>query len=83
MIVEKQELFTVLRADEGMVLTVYNDEQNIREYNGSAVVYCPKTFDIGAYREITAVQAEIYETAKERAFENEISRENYGLDDGN
>ena len=69
--VEKQELFTVLRADEGMVLTDYNDEQDIKEYNGSTVIYCPKTFDISAYREITKAQAEKYEDAKERAFENE------------
>lgn len=69
--VDKQELFTVLTAEENMVLTDYKDGQDIKEYNGSAVVYCPKSFDVGVYREITKAQADEYETAKERAFEEE------------
>lgn len=73
MTVDKQELFTVLHADKDMVLTNYKDEQDIKEYNGSAVVYCPKTFDIGVYREITKGQADKYEAAKEKAFEEEIN----------
>lgn len=68
--VDKQELFTVLRAEENMVLTDYQDGQNIKEYNGSTVVYCPKSFDVGVYREITKAQADEYEAAKEKAFED-------------
>lgn len=80
MIVDKQDFFTVLYAEKDMVLTDYAEDKDIKEYNGSTMIYCPKTFDIDVYREITKEQADKYEAAKEKAFEEENKREIENID---
>lgn len=73
MTTEYKEKFKILKADEGKMLTAWNDGDDIIDFNSFSAIYSPLDADFTAYREITKEQGE---TLKE--MRDEKMREVYG-----
>lgn len=70
-ITEKQN-FNEIVANDGYMLTSFNEDQDIKEYYGTKIVCAPKSVDIAAkYHVITVEEHSILEEQKEKAFEEE------------
>lgn len=63
--IENKEKYTIIKADEGMVLTDW-DGKDIMEYTSSISIYCPLTIDTSRYYEISTEQDAIYLEEQER-----------------
>ena len=64
MIIETKATYQIIKADDGMVLTEWQDGDNILNYSYSTKQYSPLTYDITKLREIT--QEESDRLAKEQ-----------------
>ena len=64
MTIETKATYQIIKADDGMVLTEWQDGDNILNYSYAAKQYSPLTYDITKLREIT--QEESDRLAKEQ-----------------
>lgn len=70
-ITEKQN-FNEIVANDGYMLTSFNEDQDIKEYYATKIICAPKSVDIAAkYHAITIKEHSILEEQKEKAFEKE------------
>lgn len=64
--------FNEIIANDGYMLTSFNEDQDIKEYYGTKIVCAPKSVDITAkYHTITIEEHNALEEEKEQAFEEE------------
>ena len=64
MTIENKATYQIIKADDGMVLTEWQDGDNILNYSYASKQYSPLTYDITKLREIT--QEESDKLSKER-----------------
>ena len=64
MTIETKATYQIIKADDGMVLTEWQDGDNILNYSYATKQYSPLTYDITKLREIT--QEESDRLAKEQ-----------------
>ena len=64
MTIETKEAYQIIKADDGMVLTEWQDSDNILNYSYATKQYSPLTYDTTKLREIT--QEESDKLAKEQ-----------------
>ena len=64
MTIETKEAYQIIKADDGMVLTEWQDSDNILNYSYATKQYSPLNYDIAKLREIT--QEESDRLAKEQ-----------------
>lgn len=61
-----------IAANDGYMLTSFNEDQDVKEYYGTKIVCAPKSVDIAAkYHTITIEEHNALEEQKEQAFEEE------------
>lgn len=64
--------FNEITANDGYMLTSFNEDQDVKEYYGTKIVCAPKSVDITAkYHTITVEEHNVLEEKKEQAFEEE------------
>lgn len=64
--------FNEITANDGYMLTSFNEDQDIKEYYGTKIICAPKSVNIAAkYHTITVEEHSILEEEKEKAFEEE------------
>lgn len=70
-ITEKQN-FNEIVANDGYMLTSFNEDQDIKEYYGTKIVCAPKLVNIASkYHTITVEEHNALEEEKEQTFEEE------------
>ena len=68
--------FNEIVANDGYMLTSFNEDQDIKEYYGTKIVCAPKLVDIASkYHTITVEEHNALEEQKEQAFEEEREAE--------
>ena len=67
--IETTDKYVKITPDEGMVLTTWNEGDDIVEYNGIKTVYAPLTADISMFREITIEENTKLEEDRDKAVE--------------
>lgn len=68
--------FNEIVANDGFMLTSFNEDQDIKEYYGTKIVCAPKSVDIASkYHTITIEEHNALEEKKEQAFEKEREAE--------
>lgn len=58
MTIEQKATYQIIKADEGMVLTEWQDGDNILNYAYATKQYSPLTYDITKLREITQEESD-------------------------
>ena len=58
MTIENKTTYQIIKADDGMVLTEWNDGDNILNYAYAKKQYSPLTYDITKLREITQEESD-------------------------
>ena len=76
MTIETKATYQIIKADDGMVLTEWQNGDNILNYSYSTKQYSPLTYDITKLREITQEESDrLAEEQKERIKELKESKE--------
>lgn len=64
--------FNEIVANDGYMLTSFNEDQDIKEYYATKIICAPKSVDIASkYHTITVEEHNALEEEKEQAFEKE------------
>ena len=58
MTIENKTTYQIIKADDGMVLTEWQNEDDILNYSYSTKQYSPLTYDITKLREITQEESD-------------------------
>ena len=58
MIIENKTTYQIIKADDGMVLTEWQDGDDILNYTYASKQYSPLTYDITKLREITQEESD-------------------------
>ena len=58
MTIENKATYQIIKADDGMVLTEWQDGDNILNYSYASKQYSPLTYDITKLREITQEESD-------------------------
>ena len=58
MTIETKATYQIIKADDGMVLTEWNDGDNILNYTYASKQYSPLSYDITKLREITQEESD-------------------------
>lgn len=66
--------FNHIIAEEGMVITDYTEEMDIKDYSSSKELYCPVSIDLNRYYEITDEENAEYRVLQDIAFREEEMR---------
>ena len=66
MTTEYKEKFKILKADEGKVLTAWNEGEDILNFNSFSAIYSPLDADFSIYREITKEQGETLKEMRDK-----------------
>ena len=76
MTIETKATYQIIKADDGMVLTEWQNGDNILNYSYSTKQYSPLTYDITKLREITQEESDrLAKEQKERIKELKESKE--------
>ena len=67
--------FNHITAEEGMVITNYDESNDIIEYTSSKEMYCPKSVDLTTYYEISDEKDAEYKVLQEKAIEELRNKE--------
>lgn len=64
--------FKHISSEDGMVITDYTEDKDIKEYFSAKTMYCPVNVDLSVYFEISDEKDAEYKAAQEKAIEEEI-----------
>lgn len=68
--------FNHIIAEEGMVITDYVEDMDIKDYSSSKEMYCPVSVDLSAYYEISDEMDAEYKELQEKAIKEEMESRN-------
>lgn len=58
--IEKLEKFTKVESEEGMVLTIFKEGDNILDYSSATKIFVPHSINLDEYREISIDENDKY-----------------------
>lgn len=73
--------FNHITAEDGMVITDYTEDKDIKEYSSSKEMYAPVTLDLSGYYEITDEEDAEYKVLQDIAIREEMERKKEEVED--